>query len=67
LNPLLQAGKKEEEEFITGPLSVLAMSVKNNTQVVTPRFPKCVETESRRRSATYVREKNTHAHTLSLK
>ncbi|OEL18508.1 putative small nuclear ribonucleoprotein Sm D2 [Dichanthelium oligosanthes] len=26
-------GKKEEEEFSTGPLSVLMMSVKNNTQV----------------------------------
>jgi hypothetical protein len=25
--------KKEEEEFSTGPLSVLMMSVKNNTQV----------------------------------
>lgn len=25
--------KKEEEEFNTGPLSVLMMSVKNNTQV----------------------------------
>jgi len=31
---LLQAvGKNEEEEFNTGPLSVLMMSVKNNTQV----------------------------------
>lgn len=29
-----QAGKKEEEEFSTGPLSVLMMSVKNNTQVL---------------------------------
>ncbi|KAJ3680222.1 hypothetical protein LUZ60_016500 [Juncus effusus] len=28
------AGKKEEEEFNTGPLSVLMMSVKNNTQVL---------------------------------
>ncbi|ONK81597.1 uncharacterized protein A4U43_C01F30950 [Asparagus officinalis] len=28
------AAKKEEEEFNTGPLSVLAMSVKNNTQVL---------------------------------
>lgn len=27
-------GKKEEEEFSTGPLSVLMMSVKNNTQVL---------------------------------
>ncbi|CAN6457089.1 unnamed protein product [Victoria cruziana] len=26
--------KKEEEEFNTGPLSVLMMSVKNNTQVL---------------------------------
>lgn len=26
--------KKEEEEFSTGPLSVLMMSVKNNTQVL---------------------------------
>ncbi|KAJ4774729.1 Small nuclear ribonucleoprotein Sm D2 [Rhynchospora pubera] len=26
--------KKEEEEFITGPLSVLMTSVKNNTQVL---------------------------------
>lgn len=32
---LLQGGSKnEEEEFNTGPLSVLMMSVKNNTQVV---------------------------------
>jgi len=31
---LQQAGKKEEEEFSTGPLSVLMMSVKNNTQVL---------------------------------
>ena len=30
--PLLKQGK-EEEEFSTGPLSVLMMSVKNNTQV----------------------------------
>uniref|UniRef100_J3L878 Small nuclear ribonucleoprotein Sm D2 n=1 Tax=Oryza brachyantha TaxID=4533 RepID=J3L878_ORYBR len=29
-----QQGKKEEEEFSTGPLSVLMMSVKNNTQVL---------------------------------
>ncbi|CAD6263029.1 unnamed protein product [Miscanthus lutarioriparius] len=29
-----QAGKKEEEEFSTGPLSVLMISVKNNTQVL---------------------------------
>ncbi|CAN6240173.1 unnamed protein product, partial [Urochloa humidicola] len=28
------AGKKEEEEFSTGPLSVLMLSVKNNTQVL---------------------------------
>ncbi|KAH1191741.1 putative small nuclear ribonucleoprotein Sm D2 [Glycine max] len=28
------AGKNEEEEFNTGPLSVLMMSVKNNTQVL---------------------------------
>ncbi|CAA0832016.1 Small nuclear ribonucleoprotein family protein [Striga hermonthica] len=27
-------GKNEEEEFHTGPLSVLMMSVKNNTQVL---------------------------------
>jgi len=27
------AAKNEEEEFNTGPLSVLMMSVKNNTQV----------------------------------
>ncbi|KAF8077201.1 Small nuclear ribonucleoprotein Sm D2 [Hirschfeldia incana] len=27
-------GKTEEEEFNTGPLSVLMMSVKNNTQVL---------------------------------
>ncbi|KAM0863777.1 hypothetical protein ACQ4PT_044405 [Festuca glaucescens] len=27
-------GKKEEEEFSTGPLSVLMLSVKNNTQVL---------------------------------
>ena len=32
LNPL-QTSKNEEEEFNTGPLSVLMMSVKNNTQV----------------------------------
>lgn len=30
---MCQDGKKEEEEFNTGPLSVLMMSVKNNTQV----------------------------------
>ena len=35
---LQQAGKKEEEEFSTGPLSVLMMSVKNNTQVRTLSF-----------------------------
>ncbi|KAI4368350.1 hypothetical protein MLD38_016917 [Melastoma candidum] len=29
-----QGGKNEEEEFNTGPLSVLMMSVKNNTQVL---------------------------------
>uniref|UniRef100_A0A3B6FZC5 Small nuclear ribonucleoprotein Sm D2 n=4 Tax=Triticum TaxID=4564 RepID=A0A3B6FZC5_WHEAT len=28
------AAKKEEEEFSTGPLSLLLMSVKNNTQVL---------------------------------
>lgn len=33
LSPFLKQGKKEEEEFSTGPLSVLMMSVKNNTQV----------------------------------
>jgi hypothetical protein len=31
--PLSKQIKKEEEEFSTGPLSVLMMSVKNNTQV----------------------------------
>lgn len=30
---LQPVGKNEEEEFNTGPLSVLMMSVKNNTQV----------------------------------
>ncbi|KAL7198968.1 hypothetical protein ACSBR2_021287 [Camellia fascicularis] len=30
----LQQAKTEEEEFSTGPLSVLMMSVKNNTQVL---------------------------------
>ncbi|MBA0815504.1 hypothetical protein Gohar_000271 [Gossypium harknessii] len=30
----LQTTKNEEEEFNTGPLSVLMMSVKNNTQVL---------------------------------
>ncbi|VAI25463.1 unnamed protein product [Triticum turgidum subsp. durum] len=30
----LQQGKKEEEEFSTGPLSILMLSVKNNTQVL---------------------------------
>lgn len=30
----LQTAKNEEEEFNTGPLSVLMMSVKNNTQVI---------------------------------
>jgi small nuclear ribonucleoprotein D2 len=30
---LLLQEKTEEEEFSTGPLSVLTMSVKNNTQV----------------------------------
>jgi hypothetical protein len=29
----IKQGKKDEEEFSTGPLSVLMMSVKNNTQV----------------------------------
>ncbi|XP_012072349.1 small nuclear ribonucleoprotein Sm D2 [Jatropha curcas] len=29
-----EGGKNEEEEFNTGPLSVLMMSVKNNTQVL---------------------------------
>jgi small nuclear ribonucleoprotein D2 len=33
---LWQQGKKEEEEFSTGPLSVLMLSVKNNTQVGGP-------------------------------
>lgn len=32
---LWQGSKNEEEEFNTGPLSVLMMSVKNNTQVNT--------------------------------
>lgn len=32
----LQTPKNEEEEFNTGPLSVLMMSVKNNTQVISP-------------------------------
>lgn len=31
---MLQGAKNEEEEFNTGPLSVLMMSVKNNTQVI---------------------------------
>ena len=31
---MLQGAKNEEEEFNTGPLSVLMMSVKNNTQVM---------------------------------
>lgn len=31
---LQQVVKNEEEEFNTGPLSVLMMSVKNNTQVM---------------------------------
>jgi len=34
--------------------------------LVMPRFRKYAEAESRRRSATYIREENTHAHTLSL-
>ncbi|KAM0863774.1 hypothetical protein ACQ4PT_044405 [Festuca glaucescens] len=34
LSSLCQQGKKEEEEFSTGPLSVLMLSVKNNTQVL---------------------------------
>jgi small nuclear ribonucleoprotein D2 len=33
VSPFLQQVKKEEEEFSTGPLSVLMLSVKNNTQV----------------------------------
>ena len=33
---LQTAVKTEEEEFNTGPLSVLMMSVKNNTQVMCP-------------------------------
>jgi len=28
-----ELNKREEEEFLTGPLSILAQSVKNNTQV----------------------------------
>ncbi|CAN6457090.1 unnamed protein product [Victoria cruziana] len=34
LNTKQEDAKKEEEEFNTGPLSVLMMSVKNNTQVL---------------------------------
>jgi len=29
-----ELNKREEEEFLTGPLSILAQSVKNNTQVL---------------------------------
>jgi hypothetical protein len=32
-----ELNKREEEEFMTGPLSILAQSVKNNTQVRTKR------------------------------
>lgn len=35
---LFQSAKNEEEEFNTGPLSVLMMSVKNNTQVIVWHF-----------------------------
>ncbi|KAE9602869.1 hypothetical protein Lalb_Chr12g0204141 [Lupinus albus] len=36
---LLQVvSKNEEEEFNTGPLFVLMMSVKNNTQAMAPEF-----------------------------
>jgi small nuclear ribonucleoprotein D2 len=31
-----ELAKREEEEFSTGPLSVLTQSVKNNTQVGNP-------------------------------
>ena len=48
-------------------IRVMASKMTMTTKFVTPRFPKYMETESRRRSAMYVREKNTHAHTLSLK
>jgi hypothetical protein len=33
-----ELAKREEEEFSTGPLSVLTQSVKNNTQVVDVGF-----------------------------
>jgi hypothetical protein len=33
-----ELNKREEEEFLTGPLSILAQSVKNNTQVRTKRL-----------------------------
>ncbi len=29
-----ELAKKEEEEFTTGPMSILTQSVKNNTQVM---------------------------------
>jgi len=32
-----------------------------------PAFQNTLETESRRESATYIREENTHVYTLSLK
>ena len=37
-----ELAKREEEEFSTGPLSVLTQSVKNNTQVVGVLIFRCV-------------------------
>lgn len=37
--------KKEEEEFNTGPLSVLMMSVKNNTQVCNRHLVDAVDSQ----------------------
>lgn len=33
-----ELAKREEEEFSTGPLSILTTSVKNNTQVINSPF-----------------------------
>ena len=36
-----EMAKREEEEFNTGPLSVLTQSVKNNTQVILTLSTSC--------------------------
>lgn len=38
-----ELAKREEEEFSTGPLSVLTQSVKNNTQVGGQAYPRACD------------------------